>query len=72
MPDENHCQIVLLDLMGRQLYELHNSYLTKGSQQISLTRPPILPAGLYLLKATTGHRQAQHKLIKHITIQTPD
>jgi hypothetical protein len=63
MPDENHCQIVLLDLMGRQLYELHNSYLTKGSQQISLTRPPILPAGLYLLKATTGHRQAQHKLI---------
>ncbi len=63
MPDENHCQIVLLDLMGRQLYELHNSYLTKGNQQISLTRPQALPAGLYLLKATAGQRQAQHKLI---------
>jgi hypothetical protein len=63
MPDENHCQIVLLDLMGRQLFELHNGFLPKGSQQISLTRPPSLPAGLYLLKATAGQRQAQHKLI---------
>jgi hypothetical protein len=63
MPDENHCQIVLLDLMGRQLFELHSGFLPKGSQQISLTRPQGLPAGLYLLKATAGQRQAQHKLI---------
>jgi len=63
MPDENPCQIVLLDLMGRYLFELHSGFLPKGSQQISLTRPPTLPAGLYLLKATAGQRQAQHKLI---------
>lgn len=63
IPDENPCQIVLLDLMGRQLFELHSGFLPKGSQQISLTRPPTLPAGLYLLKATAGQRQAKHKLI---------
>ncbi|MBS4058538.1 MAG: T9SS type A sorting domain-containing protein [Bacteroidales bacterium] len=63
MAHEAPCEIVLHNLMGQQLAELHHGLLGKGSHRLSTPLPQGLAKGVYMLKVMAGKSQAQQKLI---------
>jgi hypothetical protein len=61
-PENEKLSLTLYDLQGQQIRRIHQGRVSKGMKRFRSSTEE-LPAGLYILRARTGHRSLSRKLV---------
>jgi formate-dependent nitrite reductase membrane component NrfD len=63
VPETGTVEIHLLNVAGQKLMAVYSGFLTKGDHSINFENNGKLPAGLYLLQASTKNATGTIKII---------